>query len=118
MIFKFDLMWKDTKTASVVLDSVEKSAKITNFEEDYFENPLVYARSFEDVMEFLEDRRVDLGRKRRHLAFKDLSVSGDLFLEMQDSRGVDVDDFIWVRFEDDNVSWDQINPRVKRKLDV
>lgn len=111
MIFKFDLMWKDQVSASVELDTVAHTAKIEHFEEDYFDNPLLGAKNYMDVIKFLERRRVNLGRKRRFLHFKDHSVEGDRFLELQDTRGVNMNDFLWIRFEDDTAKWEDITPR-------
>lgn len=113
---KFKIMWKDIEVVDVLL-GVNKNLStikvIENIEIPF--HPFKVNSSYKNIVSFLESRRLSLYRPNRSAYFHKQGMSGGLMNELRETRGVDYDDFFWIKFPEDSSTWDDVNPRKRYK---
>lgn len=111
-MYRFQIMWKDIPVANITMSYKEEDFSIHVLNEEKVKlHPFKKNKSYNYVKNFLEDRRVHLGRPDREELFSSPSISGDFFAELQDTKAIDYDDPIWLKFDGDQSNWSDNNPR-------
>lgn len=109
----FETYWKNKKTSEVMVSADRRSVKYTRFTNAIpqvpylFDNPTV-----EQIYEFLESRCMPKGRKQldEYLRYLGLEEYNPWEI-VKITHGVMWEDFLWLKFPDEEVTWDEVKLR-------
>lgn len=108
---EFDYMWRDKKVAHV---RVYSDGKITCdcYTNDPMDNPLPLGLSGDLLVHFFESRCFPRERANANALLKHLGL--DYYTPLgivKKTRGLQNDDFYWIKFKGDNAEWKDIKLR-------
>lgn len=106
-------MYKDTVSAKIVVNPPE--VWVENYTEDLVKRPFgVFEKpTFQQFKDFLESRCFPKTRFNCRQLLQDADLDCyNPFQIVQLTHGAMSDDVFWIRFEGENLTWSQVNPRV------
>lgn len=104
-VFKENMILADIE---VDLDTEYYNLKVYNLDKYPLHPFNKINQNFWGVNAFLQSRRIDLNRHNRHKCFKDQSIIGNTIGELKETRGASYDDYMWLKFEGDPITWEII----------
>lgn len=110
--FCCDVMYKNEKTGRLeIVDGVLVKNEV--YTANIFKHPCPNSRSFFEVAGILKNRVICKERfDKDTILQKELGTSVyNIYGILRYTHGVSVDDHIWFKYEDENLSWDSVNPR-------
>ena len=108
----FDVMFEDEVVASICIENnrlikAETYTDIT-FKQPFLKKPI----SIEYVKAFLESRTVDRNKPDIQYILRSLGLGEYNIIEiLKKTHGTDFDDFTWVRFKGENLTWKDVKLR-------
>ena len=108
----FDIMWKDTVTAHV--ECVDDKVAVTQFSEDIIKRYPPHRNSRAGVLGFFEERCIPRARDPVQLyqVLKEGNIPFyDPYALVRKNHGASTDDYMWLRFQGETVTWDDIKLR-------
>lgn len=108
----FDVMFEDEVVASICIENnrlikAETYTDIT-FKQPFLKKPI----SIEYVKAFLESRTVDRNKPDIQDILRSLGLGEYNIIEiLKKTHGTDFDDFTWVRFKGENLTWKDVKLR-------
>lgn len=109
--YKFSVMWKDTKTVDVCID--KDTVTVKKYVLDVVENPFYGGPvDLERVYDFLCSRLMDPNRPclQEYLDFYGVDEFNPYIL-VKKTHGVMWEDFLWLRFPDEDIAWKDVKIR-------
>lgn len=110
---KFDVMFKDERVATVNLSN--QFVKVDTYTDEPYKQPFLKKPvSIAFCKAFLKRRVISENSDTLVSTLKELNIPKyDVIDILRKTHGVDMDDFYWIRFDGDNICWNDINPRLK-----
>lgn len=112
-LIEFDYMHKDIKVAHVEADPAKQVIKQEVFGDNLLDRPMVRdTPTMKDLMAFFETRCFPKERDNTDKLLKSLGLTVyNPYLICMKTRGRLWDDFYWIRFRGDTVTYDEIKLR-------
>jgi len=112
--FCCDIYHKDQKVGRLEIIN-GKLIKNEVYTDNIMLHPFPRSTTFIDITSALEDRVICKSRCTPEI-MEDIGISEyNIYDILKNTHGVDVNDFIWFKFDDDDarLSWNDLNPRIK-----
>lgn len=107
----FDYMFRDKKVAHVELLS-NLEVKCERYSTDVLDNPLPQGETAEKLLEMFEDRCFPRTRANADELVKRLGLEVyDPIGIVRKTHGIQFDDFYWIRFEGEDITWEDVKIR-------
>lgn len=114
-IEEFYVMWRDELSAKVIVDSKRQVVDVKQYTDDILARPFLKRDedvTVDDVMNFLEDRCFPRERVNARQLLNDLGLKSYNPLRIvKKTHGLMVDDFLWIKFRGEKVTYDNIKIR-------
>ena len=110
---KFDVMFKDDLCVEVTVDRVNKELTLKNHTKIGFYNPFKMPNpKMSDVIDYIENRCFPETRANAEYLLKELGLKCyDPIDITRVTRGLMMDDHFWIRYEGDDVKYEDIRVR-------
>lgn len=107
---KCDVMYKDKKVGRLeVVDG--KLIKNEVYTKNILEHPFPKHNSFGSIEQRIKDRVICESRYSEEIKESLGGKEYSIYTLFRDTHGVDVDDFIWFKFDGENLCWDDVRAR-------
>lgn len=115
MIYDFSLLFKDEVVADVHIDTDKKESSILRYTMSRHQMFMCDRQDIDYIYMLLKDRCFDDGRPDlpQILAAHGLS-SNDAYEWCRRTHGVSYNDFWWLRFPGEELTWDDVKPENRR----
>lgn len=112
-ILNFEVFDKDTLLAKVSVDFDSQQVSLQQFSNNPVDRPFLYdSATVEDVLNFLEFRCFPRTRFNCQELLSDLGLTHYNPLEIvRRTHGLQLEDFVWVKFEGEDLTYDTIKLR-------
>lgn len=110
MKWGFDYMQKDTVLAKITVNE-DNTISLVNYTDDIVDRPfgVNLNPTMEDVNDLFKERVFPKERYNVKQILKDKPYGYNPFSIICDTHGILVDDFYWIRFNDEkNLTWDKV----------
>lgn len=108
---EFDYMWKEKPVAHIIVYA-DGTITCDRYTTDPMDNPLPFGLNAESLHHLLESRCFPRTRANAKDLLKALGLKHYTPLGIvKKTRGLQNDDFYWLRFKGDNAKWDDIKLR-------
>lgn len=110
---RFSTYWKNEKTSDVVIVSDRSKVEYKRYSDEICEAPFGFDNpSFEQMYRFLESRCMPKGRQQLQEYLDDLGLAEyNVYEILRKTHGVMWEDFLWLKFEGESVTWDEVKVR-------
>lgn len=110
-MLKFKVMFKNETVASVVIDkdklNIETYTEIP-YKQPFLKKPV----TLDYVKSFLEKRAVSKDKSNIAEILSQLNLKEyDIIEILKKTHGVNFDDFLWLKFNDENITWNEVKLR-------
>lgn len=112
MTFSFDLYEEDNKIGRVeVVDNI--LVKNETYTSELLSQPCARIRDFETMFRWMQSRLMCPSRWTKEILNHYGLESYNAYKLLKITRGIDIDDFFWFKFDDDikDLKWKDFNPR-------
>lgn len=108
MTYSFDYLKEDNLIAKVSVD--DKTVSVENYTDDIVDRPFGTCTNpgFEELERLYEERCFPESRANAKQILKDKPYGYDRLSIIQDTHGVLLDDCYWVRFDYEDLSWNDV----------
>lgn len=108
---KFEYMYMDEVCAEV--EFTKDTVSVKNYTDIMVHRPFGYVENvtMADLEDFFEDRCVPRTRYNIREILSEKLYGYEPILIVKDTHGVMADDCFWIRFEGEDLKWDDVNPR-------
>lgn len=111
--FKFDIYWKNERTASVTISANRQSVFYQKFTNEIPKIPFLFLNpTIEQMVDFIESRCMDKRRTQLEEYLSDLSLSEfNPYEIVKITHGVMWEDYMWFKFPEETISWEDVKVR-------
>lgn len=113
--YSFSVYWKDNLTASVTISADRKSVDYQRYSNNMAEAPFMFSNpTAEQMFDFLESRCMDKHRTQINEYLNDLGLTEyNPYEIVKKTHGVMWEDFMWLKFPNEDISWEDVKVRGK-----
>jgi len=113
MKMKFSVMWKNELCADVEIDE-KRNVHVTKYKDDKDVSKMPFGGPKTDIFriaDFLESRWYERGRSDFNELLEIVGCEDDLYDIVKKTHGVMFEDFLWIKFEGEELTWEDVKIR-------
>ena len=111
--YRFSVYWRNEKTADVVISADRTAVTYVKYTDEIPKVPFLFENpSVEQMYDFIESRCMPKQRTQLQDYLDELELEEyNPWDIVKRTHGVMWEDFLWFKFPDENVSWDEVKVR-------